>query len=351
VHQNRGGAVLSSLSDDENDIAENKIGGKTDAAKFRSKDGLDNNNNNNNNDSDSDYEADKLYMKPPYKNSSLVQTKRSYRSESELAKTTSSSKTVACSNMNSEHARISEEVSTTTPEVTTTVIQSPRGGENRPTKLKHKSNNIASVLNNNCNNNNNSCSTNSMTLGSKLNKTHKSVSSLLTATSNANQQQEISNPYSKLQEINENFMNQSQFNLSQKKCNCALNETLIAELRKKLTVTENSLTDIRLEALSSVHQVDQLKEYLEKLKVDMMSLKSENQLLKRHIRETKIQRLSLSRNKVIDEHQTNESFLEYLASSECGSEGLVSDVNEESLEALNGNLSNNYFYSYSKRRG
>jgi hypothetical protein len=38
-------------------------------------------------------------------------------------------------------------------------------------------------------------------------------------------------------------------------------------LKKKLNVAENKLTDIRLEALSSVHQVDQLKDYLDKMKV------------------------------------------------------------------------------------
>jgi hypothetical protein len=41
----------------------------------------------------------------------------------------------------------------------------------------------------------------------------------------------------------------------------------VTDLKKKLNVAENKLTDIRLEALSSVHQVDQLKDYLDKMKV------------------------------------------------------------------------------------
>jgi hypothetical protein len=134
--------------------------------------------------------------------------------------------------------------------------------------------------------------------------------------------------------------------------NCALNESLIAELRKKLTSTENNLTDIRLEALSSVHQVDQLKEYLEKLKIDMMSLKSENQLLKKHIRETKVQKVNLAKNKVVSEFETNESFLDYLShnsdDASSSSSSSSSSNPDESLDSVTGNLNTNYFYSYSK---
>jgi hypothetical protein len=49
--------------------------------------------------------------------------------------------------------------------------------------------------------------------------------------------------------------------------NCKLNDSIVTDLKKKLNVAENKLTDIRLEALSSVHQVDQLKDYLDKMKV------------------------------------------------------------------------------------
>ena len=46
-----------------------------------------------------------------------------------------------------------------------------------------------------------------------------------------------------------------------------LNDEVISDLKMKLTNTENKLTDIRLEALSSVHHVDQLKECLDDMKV------------------------------------------------------------------------------------
>jgi hypothetical protein len=49
--------------------------------------------------------------------------------------------------------------------------------------------------------------------------------------------------------------------------NCKLNDSLVNELKKKLNVAENKLTDIRLEALSSVHQVDQLRDFLDKMRV------------------------------------------------------------------------------------
>lgn len=54
------------------------------------------------------------------------------------------------------------------------------------------------------------------------------------------------------------------------KSNCKLNDSLVNELKKKLSSAENKLTDIRLEALTSVHQVDQLKEYIDKLKVSIL---------------------------------------------------------------------------------
>lgn len=52
--------------------------------------------------------------------------------------------------------------------------------------------------------------------------------------------------------------------------NCKLNESMITDLKNKLNNAENKLTDIRLEALSSIHQIDQLKECMDKMKVDYM---------------------------------------------------------------------------------
>ena len=53
--------------------------------------------------------------------------------------------------------------------------------------------------------------------------------------------------------------------MSNKKLN--INDEIVSDLKMKLTSAENKLTDIRLEALSSVHHVDQLKECLDKIKV------------------------------------------------------------------------------------
>lgn len=117
--------------------------------------------------------------------------------------------------------------------------------------------------------------------------------------------------------------------------NCQLNETMIAQLKKKLTTTENNLTDIRLEALSSVHQVDQLKEYLEKLKIDMMSLKSENQLLKKYIKEIKTKRVNRSKL------ETDDMFMEYLSNDDSSAE------NQDDTTMIDVcNFSSNYYYSY-----
>ncbi|XP_070542074.1 neuron navigator 2-like isoform X3 [Ptychodera flava] len=57
-------------------------------------------------------------------------------------------------------------------------------------------------------------------------------------------------------------------------------ESLIA-LKKQLRDKEMKLTDIRLEALSSAHQLDQLKESMNKLKNEMSTLKQENERLQR----------------------------------------------------------------------
>ncbi|XP_078000312.1 neuron navigator 2-like isoform X2 [Glandiceps talaboti] len=60
----------------------------------------------------------------------------------------------------------------------------------------------------------------------------------------------------------------------------ANSETLTA-LRKQLRDKEMKLTDTRLDALSSAHQLDQLKESMNKMKNEMMTLKQENERLHR----------------------------------------------------------------------
>lgn len=62
--------------------------------------------------------------------------------------------------------------------------------------------------------------------------------------------------------------------------NCNLNDSLITELKKKLNIAENKLTDIRLEALSSVHQIDQLKDSMDKMKVNNLTFSNYTNLSK-----------------------------------------------------------------------
>ena len=66
--------------------------------------------------------------------------------------------------------------------------------------------------------------------------------------------------------------------VSNKKLN--INDEIVSNLKIKLTNAENKLTDIRLEALSSVHHVDQLKECLDKMKVIIfIRFKNKNHIL------------------------------------------------------------------------
>ncbi|KAK8771666.1 hypothetical protein V5799_025090 [Amblyomma americanum] len=59
---------------------------------------------------------------------------------------------------------------------------------------------------------------------------------------------------------------------------------LVRELRKQLREKDLVLTDIRLEALSSAHQLDNLKETLAKMRNEMLSLKHDNDRLQRLVR-------------------------------------------------------------------
>lgn len=120
---------------------------------------------------ESDNEEKELYANN--KNSSLVQTKRSYRSESELTK--AGSRQTANEHSNSQ-----------------VKAKEDKAFKSRIPTNKSKSSSLAA--------------------GSKLNKAHKSVSSLLTTSpSNLNEAQA-----KKLQDINENYLNQSQFSLAAK---------------------------------------------------------------------------------------------------------------------------------------
>ncbi|XP_063969748.1 neuron navigator 2-like isoform X2 [Lytechinus pictus] len=58
---------------------------------------------------------------------------------------------------------------------------------------------------------------------------------------------------------------------------------MITDLKKQLRDRESKLTDVKLEALSSQHQLDQLKEAMNKMKNEMSVLKQENERLQRQV--------------------------------------------------------------------
>uniref|UniRef100_A0A8P4G508 Neuron navigator 1 n=1 Tax=Dicentrarchus labrax TaxID=13489 RepID=A0A8P4G508_DICLA len=59
-----------------------------------------------------------------------------------------------------------------------------------------------------------------------------------------------------------------------------IEETAVSELRSELWVKERELTDIRLEALSSAHQLEQLREAMNSMQSTVEDLKAENDHLK-----------------------------------------------------------------------
>ncbi|XP_035512102.1 neuron navigator 1-like isoform X3 [Morone saxatilis] len=59
-----------------------------------------------------------------------------------------------------------------------------------------------------------------------------------------------------------------------------IEETAVSELRSELWVKERELTDIRLEALSSAHQLEQLREAMNNMQSTVEDLKAENDHLK-----------------------------------------------------------------------
>ncbi|XP_075725682.1 sickie isoform X4 [Rhipicephalus microplus] len=80
---------------------------------------------------------------------------------------------------------------------------------------------------------------------------------------------------------------------------------LVRELRKQLREKDLVLTDIRLEALSSAHQLDNLKETLAKMRNEMLSLKQDNDRLHRLVRS---QSLSASQSSL--PHRTSMDMLD-----------------------------------------
>jgi len=229
----------SSLSDDEQDECESLHHRFSNNNKFSLPP-------DNNNDSDSEFEK-KFPKNFETVNSALI-NKRSYRSESELANKLQLAPSIATNHISVINYNESENVTTSK-----NIKQYQPQNQKLATPQQQPYGN--SHL--------------------KMSTSHKSVTSLLTTSNAKSCSLEINQPqsFNRVQEgSNVNLMlTNENINRNQKKiCNCKINETIITDLKKKLTLAENKLTDIRLEALSSVHQVDQLKDYLEKMKVKII---------------------------------------------------------------------------------
>ncbi|XP_077527536.1 uncharacterized protein LOC144138901 isoform X2 [Haemaphysalis longicornis] len=79
-------------------------------------------------------------------------------------------------------------------------------------------------------------------------------------------------------------MSQSSYALHEHEEEDEVNPELVRELRKQLREKDLVLTDCRLEALSSAHQLDNLKETLAKMRNEMFSLRQDNDRLQRLVR-------------------------------------------------------------------
>ena len=72
------------------------------------------------------------------------------------------------------------------------------------------------------------------------------------------------------------------------------------ELRKQLIEKDTLLTETRLEALSSVHQLESLKETVNKMKSELTCLKMDNEKLQSQVRMKNFHR----ENRVIQSNRT-----------------------------------------------
>ncbi|XP_052708110.1 neuron navigator 2-like isoform X6 [Crassostrea angulata] len=77
----------------------------------------------------------------------------------------------------------------------------------------------------------------------------------------------------------------------------------VLELKKQLRDKDMKLTDIRLEALSSAHQLEQLRETMNKMKNEMSALKADNDRLQRmmHVRPLNSSQNSIAHNRTSSE--------------------------------------------------
>ncbi|XP_036367789.1 neuron navigator 2-like isoform X5 [Octopus sinensis] len=100
---------------------------------------------------------------------------------------------------------------------------------------------------------------------------------------------------------------------------CESEDSTVSELRKQLREKDMKLTDIRLEALTSAHQLEQLRETMNKMRNEMSALKADNDRLTRMVT---TKNLNMSTSSL--HHQVSNDSLDRslsLASSDHGSLG------------------------------
>ncbi|XP_052831531.1 neuron navigator 3-like isoform X2 [Octopus bimaculoides] len=98
---------------------------------------------------------------------------------------------------------------------------------------------------------------------------------------------------------------------------CESEDSTVSELRKQLREKDMKLTDIRLEALTSAHQLEQLRETMNKMRNEMSALKADNDRLTRMVT---TKNLNMSTSSL--HHQVSNDSLDRslsLASSDHGS--------------------------------
>lgn len=89
---------------------------------------------------------------------------------------------------------------------------------------------------------------------------------------------------------------------------------LISELKRQLMEKENLLTETRLEALSSAHQLESLRDTVTKMRNELMSMRSENEKLHSIVHVHKS--LNCSQNSLNNNHQASDDTINEEESNE-----------------------------------
>ena len=85
----------------------------------------------------------------------------------------------------------------------------------------------------------------------------------------------------------------------------SLDDSIIDDLQRKLTVKDDLLTETRLEALSSASQLQALREQVAKLRTELRCVKKENEGLKQKAKQTPSKVINIDNN-IVSRHQKEE---------------------------------------------